>query len=249
MKWQQLEKDDGLQCLEIQADWSELADDYDDILAGYRTVRLPGFRPGKVPRSAIEQRFQQEISEQLTRQVAQRLGREAVREAGIEVLGQAEVEEIACRKGEAFTARVRFYPMPEFGLPALDALRNGNSGMEPRDQISLRLLEQVSFDLPDRFVQEVLVQDDADDCKPGSAEWEGEKDRIKLMLILKKIARQEGIEVDQRDVDNRITEKAEEFATSVNELQAELSQGDGMKRLKELLLAESTLSYLAEKIS
>ena len=93
MKWQQHTSDDGFHCLEISADWSELADDYKDILAGYRTAQVPGFRPGKVPQSVIEKRFQKEIREQLTRQVALRLGREAVKEAGIEVLGQAEVDE------------------------------------------------------------------------------------------------------------------------------------------------------------
>ena len=66
------------------------------------------------------------------------------------------------------------------------------------------------------------------------------------MLILKQIEKQEGIEVGQRDVDNRISEKAEEFGTTIEELEAELARGDGLKRLKEVLLAESVLGYLTE---
>ena len=66
------------------------------------------------------------------------------------------------------------------------------------------------------------------------------------MLILKQIAKQEGIEVDQRDVDNRIAEKAEEFGATIKELEAELSRGDGLQRLKEMLLAENVLGYLME---
>ena len=66
------------------------------------------------------------------------------------------------------------------------------------------------------------------------------------MLILKKISRQEGIEMEQRDVDNRIAEKAEEFGATIKELQAELSQGGGRQRLKDMLLAESTLAYLMD---
>ena len=66
------------------------------------------------------------------------------------------------------------------------------------------------------------------------------------MLILKQIAKREGIEVDQRDVDNRIAEKAEEFGATIKELETELTRGDGLKRLKEVLLAESVLGYLME---
>jgi sulfatase maturation enzyme AslB (radical SAM superfamily) len=40
--------------------------------------------------------------------------------------------------------------------------------------------------------------------------------------------------------------KAEEFGTTTKALQAELSQGDGMQRLRDMLLAESTLGYLID---
>jgi FKBP-type peptidyl-prolyl cis-trans isomerase (trigger factor) len=246
MKLQQHTSDDGFHCLEVSADWLEMADDYNDILAGYRKVRLAGFRPGKVPQSVIEKRFQKEISAQLTQQVSQRLGRKAVQEAGIEVLGQAEVEEIECGKGRDFSARVRFYPMPEFDLPDLNTLLNGESDKDPRDRISLRLLELVSFDIPDGFVKDELALAGEESIDPGNAKWQSARDRIRLMLILKKIAKQEGIEVDQRDVNNRIAEKAEEFGATIKELKAELALGDGLQRLKEMLLAESVLGYLME---
>ena len=67
------------------------------------------------------------------------------------------------------------------------------------------------------------------------------------MLILKKIAQQEGIEVDDTDIDNRIAEKAEEFKTTKKSLQAELEKGGGLQRLRDMLLAESTLEYLMER--
>jgi len=45
MKWEQHSNCDDCNRLKIEADWSELAVDYDDILAEYSKVRLPGFRP------------------------------------------------------------------------------------------------------------------------------------------------------------------------------------------------------------
>jgi FKBP-type peptidyl-prolyl cis-trans isomerase (trigger factor) len=283
MKVKHIDDDGGRRVLRIEADWSEIADDYEDIIVAYKKIRVPGFRPGKVPRTVIEKRFQKEIMDDLSQRASQRLSRQAVREAGIEVLGPAEAEELECVKDRPFRASVRFQPMPRIDLPDLDNLTTGDTDMDAstlhkphpsksgkeqtlnvnpehvppfmagsveevdlRDRISLRLLDLVRFDVPDGFVRDELALDGEHGVAPGSAEWKAARDRIRLMLILKQIAKQEGIEVDQADVDHRIDEKAEEFGTTTKALQAELSQGDGMQRLKDMLLAESTLAYLTK---
>ena len=68
------------------------------------------------------------------------------------------------------------------------------------------------------------------------------------MLILKRIARLEGIEIEPADVDRRIEEKAAEFGTKSGTLRVELEKSGGRARLKDLLLAESVLEYLLETI-
>jgi FKBP-type peptidyl-prolyl cis-trans isomerase (trigger factor) len=68
------------------------------------------------------------------------------------------------------------------------------------------------------------------------------------MIILKKIARQEGIEVDELDVETRIKEKASEFGTTVEELRSQLEKGGGRDRLHNMLVAERTLEYLLETV-
>ena len=57
---------DGYHRLKVEAEWSELAADYDDVVAMYAKAFVPGFRPGKVPRSVIEKRFQKEIFDDLS---------------------------------------------------------------------------------------------------------------------------------------------------------------------------------------
>ena len=247
MKWEQYNNGDGYHRLNVEADWSGLAADYDDIVAGYAKVRVPGFRPGKVPRTVVEKRFQREIIDDLSHRAIQRLGREVIREAGIEALGPVEAEEIECVKGQIFRAKLRFHPMPKIDLPDISRLITEQAGTEPRDQISLRLLDLVSFEVPDGLVEDELALDGIDGGEPGSAEWKAASDRIKLMLILKQIARQEGIEVDEADVNNRIAEKAKEFGTSTKALKEELVKGGGLERLKDMLLAENTLEYLIER--
>jgi len=283
MKWERRKSDDGCHRLGIEADWPEIAGDYEEILADYRRIRVPGFRSGKVPRTVIETRFQKEIMGDLSQRAARRLGRRAVREAGVEVLGAAEAEDIECVKGRPFRATVFFHPMPEIDLPDLGSLITGDAdvkpsisgehgpsdqergkkpgvepgrvpppaagsagGIDPRDRISLKLLDLVRFDIPDGLVKQELALDGEDGVSPGSAQWKAAADRIRLMLILKRIAKEEGIEVDQADVDSRIALKAEEFRTTAGSLQGELSWGGGMPRLKDMLLAESTLEYLMD---
>jgi FKBP-type peptidyl-prolyl cis-trans isomerase (trigger factor) len=250
MKWEKCNNNnDGYHRLNVEADWSELSDDYDSIVAEYAKVPVLGFRPGKVPRNIIEKRFQKEIIEDLSRRAAQRMGRKAIREDGIEVLGQVEAEEIECAKGQVFRARLRFHPMPKINLPDINRLIIDNEGVDPRDQISLMLLELVSFDIPEKLVKDELDLDGMGEIAPGRAEWKAATDRIRLVLILKQIARQEGIEVDEVDVNNRIAERAVEFGSTKALLQLELEQGGGMQRLRDMLLAESTLDYLLEKNS
>jgi FKBP-type peptidyl-prolyl cis-trans isomerase (trigger factor) len=139
--------------------------------------------------------------------------------------------------------------MPKIDLPDISNLITDDEGTDPRDHISLRLLDLVRFDIPDRLVKEELALDGISGGEPGSRVWKAVSDRIKLMLILKQIARREGVEVDEKDVNNRIAEKAREFGTTRKSLQIELEKGDGTQRLKDMLLAESTLEYLIERES
>ena len=249
MKWEHAksESENGYHRLSVEADWAELVTDYDDIVSEYAKARIPGFRPGQVPRNIIEKRFQKEIIEDLSRRSAHRIGLEAVREAGIEVLGPVEAEEIECARDQAFRARLRFHPMPTINLPDITSLKIDDEGGDPRDQISLRLLQLVNFDIPGDLVKGELDLDGLGETAPGDAEWQAASDRIRLMLILKQIARQEGIEVDESDVETRIKEKASEFGTTVEELRSRLEKGGGRERLKDMLLAEGTLEYITEK--
>ncbi len=247
MKWEQSRNGNGYHRLQIEADWAELAADYDDIVVGYAKVRLPGFRPGKVPRTVIEQRFHREIVKDLSQMAAQRLGREAVQEAGVEPLGPVEATDIECEKGKPLRFKACYLPTPEITLPDYGLLKTCDDSTDLRDQLSRKLLDLVQFDVPDEIVKAELALDGTEDSDHSSEQWNAAAERIRLMLILKKIAGTEGIEVDETDVERRIREKADEFGTKPEALRAELEKGGGLQRLKDMLLAESTLEYLMEK--
>jgi len=246
MKITPLDDENGCRRLAVEADWSAIAADYDDIIAAYSRVQIPGFRSGKAPRSVIEQRLQKQVLEDLSRQAAQRLGREAVRKSGAEPLGTIAISDIECARGTTFCFTARFRPVPEIEVPDLGSLTVRDESPDPKDRISHRLLELIRFDVPAEAVQAELG-DDVSTADSSSAAWKEAQDRVRLILILKKIARQEGIEVDEADVERRIEEKAAEFSVSSHTLRAEFEKGGRRQRLKDMLLAESTLNFLIEK--
>jgi len=246
MEWTSLEDENGYRRMRVEAPWAELAAYYGDLVAQYARLPLPGFRAGRAPKGLVEQRFREAILEDLASHTAQRFGQEALHEAAVEVLGPVEASDVECEKDRPFRAVVRYLSMPEFRLPELAGLVGEDDGTDPRDRISRRLLDLVPFEIPVDLVRREFLADGLAHSDPGSEAWLTAADRIRLLVILKRIARDEGIEVDDRDVEQRIARKAEDFGTTRKALQAELEKGGGTARLRDMLLAERTLEYLME---
>jgi trigger factor len=54
-------------------------------------VRLPGFRPGKVPRRILEQRFRGEVEDDVARRLVEKSYLSAIAEHGVEAVGEPQV--------------------------------------------------------------------------------------------------------------------------------------------------------------
>ena len=88
-----------------------------------RQVRVPGFRPGRVPPRVIDQRFGRgPVLEEAINEALPDLYGKAINEAKLEVVGRPEVEVTDLTDGEAlkFTAEVDV--RPEFDLPEYKGL-------------------------------------------------------------------------------------------------------------------------------
>lgn len=70
-----------------------------------RSVRVPGFRPGKVPRAVLERRFREHVREEVLRQAIPEHYAEAVREAQVAPLGPPIVDEVTWNEGEPLRFR------------------------------------------------------------------------------------------------------------------------------------------------
>jgi FKBP-type peptidyl-prolyl cis-trans isomerase (trigger factor) len=237
----------GWKTLRVTATWEQVSADYDEILEAYCRVGIAGFRAGRAPRPVVEKRFQREIMDEFSRRCVTGMGREALEQAGAEPAGPVEAVDIECAKDGPFQFTVRFYPMPEMIVPEIGSLTVADDRTDPKDMISRMLLEQVRFDIPDELIRTELGAGPHENIDRQGTEWTAAADRVRLMLILKRIARQQGIEVDEGDANKRIEEKAAEFGVNADALKAELGKGSGRQWLKDMLLAESTLDFLVEK--
>jgi len=110
--------------LAIEVPFDELKPSFD---AAYKRigaqVRVPGFRPGKVPGRVLEQRIgRPAILEEVVNEAVPKAYEEAVRDNSVRVLGRPEIEVTKIEDGDvvAFTAEVDV--RPDLELPAPDSL-------------------------------------------------------------------------------------------------------------------------------
>lgn len=89
-----------------------------EIIAAYgKQVKIPGFRPGKVPAKVIEQRFQKEIAEELEGRLVESGVRLAIEEEKLDVLSIAEVREKFHNPDGSYSFTAELVIAPDFELP------------------------------------------------------------------------------------------------------------------------------------
>ncbi|MBV9657913.1 MAG: trigger factor [Verrucomicrobia bacterium] len=85
-------------------------------------VRLPGYRPGKAPRSLVEAKFKKDIAEELKRKLVGAVTREAIAEKKLRVLSVADVENVELGADNTMKFAARLITAPEFELPEYKGL-------------------------------------------------------------------------------------------------------------------------------
>ena len=95
--------------VEFELPWADvvpkLEKAYDSLRRG---VRLPGFRPGKVPRALIEKMYKRQVEDEVARDLVEHSLGQAIRENQIQPVAPPTVEELEIKSGAPFkfTARV-----------------------------------------------------------------------------------------------------------------------------------------------
>ena len=109
--------------LSIEVEQPRVANELDRAYSQLgRQVKIAGFRPGKVPRRILEQRFREQVEDDVIRKMVDHGYREAVREHQLEAVSNPQVTNDRLDPNEPFTfqARVQVKPKVEakdyFGL-------------------------------------------------------------------------------------------------------------------------------------
>ena len=86
-------------------------------------VKLPGFRPGKVPISEVRRRFGPRLREEVASELLQTSLQEAVQEQDLALASRADVEIVKLEAGADFEFTATFEVLPEFELADLNQLK------------------------------------------------------------------------------------------------------------------------------
>ncbi len=231
--------------LHINTPWKSIEDDYNDLLKRYARLPVRGFRPGKTPRSATESFYRQQIKSDLLTVVSTRLCRTALREKEMTAGSPIEITDSQLTPYDSLLLKAIFIEMPAFDLPDYQhLLLQADDEEEQLNELSIRLLEQSDIQLPPVFVDDELRYADLVGDTPTEAERIDAEARVKLMLILKKIAAQDNIEVRPQEVEERIKTVAADIESTPEELKEFLLTNNGWARFVDSLLAEQVLQYI-----
>lgn len=233
--------------LNIESDWESIKDNYDNILEEYAKTPIKGFRSGKAPRKVIEQRFGTVILKDIGVLSSQDLCKTAMDNKDLTAGSPISISNVKLKKGQPIQFKATFILMPEFELPEYLSLNlKSDNDDEKRNEISEILLEKAEINIPDEMVEQEMELTGITPGKLDIENWEAAKNRIALLLVLKQIAVQDGIETDERDIEERIELVAQQNSTTASALKQMLLPSGGLSRLANYITAEKVLEYIIE---
>jgi trigger factor len=104
--------------LQIELPPEEVSKEWDAIASSFaRFAKIPGYRPGKAPRSVIEKRFRKEIQDELTKKLVSRSYHEAIEQEQLRVASLANIEDVQLGEDKSMRFRATVVTAPEFELP------------------------------------------------------------------------------------------------------------------------------------
>src|SRR5213083_3440919 len=104
--------------LQIELAPQEVTKEWDSIANSFaRLAKIPGYRPGKAPRTVIEKRFRKQIQEELTKKLVSKSYHEAIEQQQLRVASLANIEDVQLGEDKSMRFRATVVTAPEFELP------------------------------------------------------------------------------------------------------------------------------------
>ncbi len=104
--------------LQIELPPEDVSKEWDSIANSFaRFARIPGYRPGKAPRSVIEKRFRKEIQDELTKKLVSKSYHDAIEQKQLRVVSLTNLEDVQFGQDKSMRFRATVVTAPEFELP------------------------------------------------------------------------------------------------------------------------------------
>lgn len=130
--------------IEIAAE--EVKKEFDKTYDAYsRHVKVPGFRPGRVPRDVVKQRFRKEVKDEVLGNLIPHALEHVVKDHNLKIVGQprlAEGSELTVTEGESLKLKVSIEVLPEFELKEYKGLKITKRSAQVSDEDVNKVIER-----------------------------------------------------------------------------------------------------------
>ncbi len=110
--------------LELSVPAAEVTAAFNEVVSRISPkVRIPGFRPGKAPKTVLLQKYAQEIHQDVAQQLMERHFWAKAQEAGVMPISQPALEQVNLRDGQEATFKAQFDVAPQVELPDYKGLK------------------------------------------------------------------------------------------------------------------------------
>ena len=129
--------------LEVTIPADEVEQEYAKALASVSTkVRLPGFRPGKVPKDVVKARFSAEIRQQVLDHLLPKALNSSADRSDLKIVSRPDIVDLKWEPGEAIWFKAEFEASPDFELGQYNGLAvKYNEPVVTEEQVEARLNE------------------------------------------------------------------------------------------------------------
>jgi len=104
--------------MRVELSQQEVEAERQKIVQAFRDqARIPGYRPGKIPLSVIQKRFEKEIAEELENRLVQRGTREGIEQEDLDVLAVTNIDSPSIHVDSTFSFTAELQTAPDFELP------------------------------------------------------------------------------------------------------------------------------------
>ena len=109
-----------------------------------KTVRLPGFRPGRVPVAVVKQRYGGAVTAEVLEESVNKATQQVLNDRGLRSATQPKVEVVSIEEARDLEFRVEVELLPEIVLPEFSGIALTRLKAEPQAEVIDRALQEIA---------------------------------------------------------------------------------------------------------